>query len=1067
MPGRSPDALFGGRLLPGRHRAKVDARWLAEGAVVTPAGATFELPMGGLVIVDFAVRPPEAAARPPAFAESGAPPGLRDGQVQYPLALEAPEGRELRVRGVPMEDGKALIGLEPGRNEVVVSTAIPGTLHLFLHAVDVVRRPSSTLVVPRDLRPAGSVTVDTQGLLRAQLPPGSTLELDGRPVQLDGTGRGAQQTTAHTLTLAIRLPGVTVWTEVLERPGPRGVFAVGLLDVEAAYDVRAGAFQVFGRGAGALRARLAGFDLSGELDFRDSDLEAIRTGNAPALLLARRQDVFARQLDPSRVPLAWADDAATVATNPGEGRFRVEVAREGWGKAGYGDARLFFSDAEVGRAHRAVQGGFVALTVPSFGTPFRAALNGVAAPNQADAALGLARRPAHERFDATGGSLFFLGHASVVQGSEVLRVEWRDPVTGVPMRDLHLTRNLDYSVDALSGRVLLTRPLSFVAQESLLATDPLSASASPVLVVDYEYLDSSAGGATLGGEVRLTGGPVTLSAGALRDGAYDLLRAKAEATLGPVWLSAEGARSRGVIAGLGVSSDGGLSMLSRAAPADTPDGYALTVRARSRGLFGKGAWDAAWRWRQSGYEDISGVGALSTLSLRGEQPLGPVVVTVQASLFDTPDPRDPFSGARLVGRSIGGGVGFERHRWGVRLEARDLESQRVDPLATPSSSTGAFSLGVAGRYRVTDWLQLRAGYRQRLVPHGVDLNDTFASLGVDLKPTDALELNLRGGWGPAVGALAWGSVSYSRGRETWYGLQSMDVDAPSTGERRLVAGVREQLDPATAVFVEDISATDVDGLRLARAVGVSQRLGDAFTITGRYEHGARSTVGAAPDVARDAGGLTFAWDSERVRLYGRGELRADQGPAPLTQWLATGGGEVRLHRDVTGAARVLFSHGTRSGRIESRLLDASASVAWRFAVGAVVARYTYQQELRGLSERRLHLVSLLPAAKLTDRFALGAGGHLALTPEGAVLSASLRPSVRIVAGLEFAVEGALRTSNPGGGSLSSLRGEVGYRLDDRFYVGAGYTAFGFSGTGLENGASGSRDRLYLRTEVAY
>lgn len=1067
VPARSPDTLGGGRLLPGRHRAKVDARWLAEGASVTPAGSTFELPMGGLVIVDFAVQLPEAAARSPVPRSEAPAPALASGRVQFPVSLEPIAGRELRVRGAPMDEGRAVVELEPGRNTLALSSAAPGSLELFTWAVDVVARPSSVLIVPRDIRSLGSVTVDAQGLARAQLPPGSTLELDGKPVQLDASGRAAFQTQSSTPSLMVAVPGVAPWTEALERPGPRGVFAVGLLDVEAAYDVRGGTFQVFGRGAGAVRARLAGFDLSGELDFRDTDVEAIRTGNASALLLARRQDVFSRQLDPSRVPLAWADDAASVATNPGEGRFRVEVARDGWGRAGYGNARLFFSDAEVGRAHRAVQGGFLALKVPSFGTPFSAELDGVAAPNQSDATLGLARRPAHERFESTGGSLFFLGHASVVQGSEVLRVEWRDPVSGLPTRELHLTRNLDYSIDALSGRVLLTRPLSFVAQESLLSTDPLSASASPVLVVDYEYLDSSASGATVGGEVRLTGGPVKVSAGALRDGSYDLLRARAEATLGPVWLTAEGARSRGVVAGLGVSGDGGLSMTSRAAPVDTPDGYAVTVRARSRGLFGKGSWDAAWRWRESGYEDIGGVGALNTLSLRGEQPLGPVVVTVQASLFNTPDPRDPFSGARLVGRNVGGGVGFERDRWGVRLEARDLETQRVDALAIPSSAIGAFSLGLAGRFRVTDWLQLRAGYRQRVLPHGVDLNDTFASVGVDLKPTDALELGLRGGWGPAIGPLAWGSVSYARGRETWYGLQSMDVDAPSTGERRLVTGVRQQLDPATAVFVEDVSATDVDGLRLARAVGVSQRLGDAFTVTGRYEHGARSTTGATPDVGRDAGGLTFAWDTERVKLYGRGEVRAEQGATPLTQWLATGGGEVKLHRDVTGAARVIFSHATRAGRLESRLLDASGSLAWRFAIGAVVARYTYQQELRGLSERRLHLVSLLPALKVTDRFALGAGGHLALTPEGVVLSASLRPSVRIIAGLEVALEGAVRTSNPDGGSLSSLRGEVGYRFDQRFFIGAGYTAFGFSGTGIDNGATGSRDRLYLRTEVAY
>lgn len=1074
VPGRAlaEDGVGAARMLPGRHRAKVDRRWLMEGATAVPDGATFELPMGGLVVVDFAVRLPAAAARQPQLIPSGGPPLLAKGRVQYDVALEQVEGRALRVQGLALEGGKATVILPEGEHQVPVSSSSPGSLELFVHPVDVVARPSSTLIIPRPLRAVGSVTVDAQGLLRAQLPVGSTLEVEGHAVQLDTGGQGTVQTKEASFPVTIRLPGVDAWMESLERPGPRGVFAVGLLDVEAAYNLRNSQLQVFGRGAGAIRARLLGFDLSGELDFRDQDVEAIFSGNASALAVARRQDVFERQLDPLRVPLAWADDSATVATNPGEGRFRVEVGREGWGKAGYGSARLFFSDSEVGRAHRAVQGGYLAVKSPTDGSPFGVELRGVAAPSQVDPTVGWARRPAHERFESTGGSLFFLAHPgtsgqAVVQGSEVVRVEWRDPVTGVPLKDLHLTRNLDYSIDTLSGRVLLTRPLSFLAQDSLLATDPLSAAASPVLVVDYEYLDTAADGATLGGEVRLRGGPVKLSAGGMKDGAYDLLRARAEATLGPVWLTLEGARSRGVVAGLGASTDGGLTMLSRAPPTISPEGFATTVRARSKGLFGRGFWDAAWRWRQQGYEDIGGVGALNTVSLRGEQPVGPLLVTVQASLFDAPDPRDPFSGARVRGRNIGGGVGFERERWGVRLEARDLEHTREEPmLATPGTPAGAFSLGLAGRLRVTDWLQLRAGYRQRLAPHGVDLNDTFASAGVDLSPAPGLELSLKGGWGPAVGPLVWGSGSYTRGRETWYGIQAMDVDAPSTGDRRLVAGVREQLDPSTAVFVEDVSATDVDGLRLSRAVGVSQRLGDAFTVTGRYEHGARSTVGAAPDVSRDAGGLTLAWDTERVKLFGRGEVRAETGPVPLTQWVATGGGEVKLHRDVSGSARVIFSHATRAGRLESRLLDASASLAWRFSLGALIARYSWRQELRGGIENRVHLVSLLPTMKVSDRFTLGAGGHLAIAPEQTVISASIRPAVRIVAGLEVAAEAVVRSKAPDAGSLSSLRGEVGYRFDQRFYVGAGYTAFGFSGTGMQGTPSGA-DRIYLRTEVAY
>lgn len=162
VPGRAlaEDGVGAARMLPGRHRAKVDRRWLMEGATAVPDGATFELPMGGLVVVDFAVRLPAAAARQPQLSPSGGPPLLAKGRVQYDVALEQVEGRALRVQGLALEGGKATVILPEGEHQVPVSSSSPGSLELFVHPVDVVARPSSTLIIPRPLRAVGSVTVD-------------------------------------------------------------------------------------------------------------------------------------------------------------------------------------------------------------------------------------------------------------------------------------------------------------------------------------------------------------------------------------------------------------------------------------------------------------------------------------------------------------------------------------------------------------------------------------------------------------------------------------------------------------------------------------------------------------------------------------------------------------------------------------------------------------------------------------------------------------------------------------------------------------------------------------------
>jgi hypothetical protein len=64
------------------------------------------------------------------------------------------------------------------------------------------------------------------------------------------------------------------------------------------------------------------------------------------------------------------------------------------------------------------------------------------------------------------------------------------------------------------------------------------------------------------------------------------------------------------------------------------------------------------------------------------------------------------------------------------------------------------------------------------------------------------------------------------------------------------------------------------------------------------------------------------------------------------------------------------------------------------------------------------------------------------------------------------VEVARRSSAADGESLSSIRGEVGYRVDEGLRFAAGYTVLGFSGLGL-SGETDESDRLYLRAEVAY
>lgn len=1092
VPGRTPEreGTSGVRLVLGRHRIKVDPLTLRSGAQVSPNGATLELPMGGVVTQDFAVAPFARAGATAARASE--PPGARfaDGAMQVRLSGQVGEGETVIVGGRPAEVGsdgvyRAWVPLSPGPHRVPVQVSGKGNrTGFFVQQVDVVDRNGTYMVVPRALEPMGTVTVLASAAkgrsVSVEAPPQTRVRLGEVEVAVPPSGQTTvalgESQEARVPVVLVSSEGVTVTGEVSLEP-PSGLTAVGLLDVEGAFVLGAGGgFRFAGRGAGAVRGRLLGFDLAAELDLRDADIRALQNGGASSFFLPRRMAVAERALPVVDVVPQWADDSASVAPNAPDSRLRVEVSREGVGRLGFGTYRAWLGAGnEIGRFHRSATAAYLEARTPDDAV-VGAGVRGFYAPGGVDPVGGLARVPAHDRFEATGGSLFYLS-GPAVEGSEAVRVELRDGVTGLPIGERHLTRGVDYSIDPLQGRILLARPLwSFESTRSLGAGPP-SNFTRPVLWVDYERPVVGPSERTFGGEVSGRLGPVTLNAGYAEQGGARLLRGSASGWLGPVLISAEVARSFDVtdISSLRWSDDGGLTFTSPTGGVMPPTGYAanaIGLRARGPALFYRGSFDVSWRYRDRNFFDAQHYDPVvfRQLAARVEQPIGDFVV---GGVFDDrwgADAHLPPSNQRIAG----GFVGWERPTWGIRLEGRDATYRALDD----GIEGGRVSVGLSARWAVTNWLTLRAAHRQRVWSHGAGLgafDDTFASAGVDLRPTQDVTLAVRGGWGPVIGPQVWGNVQVRRGDEVWYGGHSLDVDAPSLGERRLASGVRRELDTG-AVFVEDVSAHDITGLRLSRAVGLTQRVTEGLSISARYERGVRMPVELAPDRERDAGGVGLSFVSERARAWLRGEVRSERRPGDeLLQALAWGGGELAITQSLRATLSATFSHTSRNRVLEARLLEGVAGLAWRFEPGIVVLRYSMRRELLppsrgGGAEYTRHLVSVLPSITLFSRLRISGGAHLQLHQvEGAPLDvqlvASLRPSFRIWSGLEVAAEVGRRSADPDGEGLTTLRGEVGFRYSG-FLLAGGYTMLGYRASPMDPAAT-NQGRIYLRAEMAY
>ncbi|MDI6787759.1 MAG: PQQ-binding-like beta-propeller repeat protein, partial [Planctomycetota bacterium] len=59
--------------------------------------------------------------------------------------------------------------------------------------------------------------------------------------------------------------------------------------------------------------------------------------------------------------------------------------------------------------------------------------------------------PANEEFRSTGGSIYYLKHREIIIGSELIRVETRDKLTGFVIRRELLVREQDYEIDYSNG----------------------------------------------------------------------------------------------------------------------------------------------------------------------------------------------------------------------------------------------------------------------------------------------------------------------------------------------------------------------------------------------------------------------------------------------------------------------------------------------------------------------------------------------------------------------------------------------------------------------------------------
>ncbi len=274
----------------------------------------------------------------------------------------------------------------------------------------------------------------------------------------------------------------------------RYFFGVGLADVTLAQNSVSGSVEPLtgdsrykddvisdGRLAFYGKAKLQGkYLVTAQADTTEKDLQHLFDGFGRSYAY----DAF-RTLDPDLYYPTYGDDSTTVRDVDTQGRFYLRVD---WDKnqALWGNYATGLADTEYAQYLRTLYGAALnwrSRLANRWGEPVSQLRVFGSQPNSLSG---------HNEFLGTGGSLYYLRQAQIVSGSEQVVLRISDRTTGRVEQNVTLVRGTDYEIDAIQGRILLTRPLLQITRENLsaLTTDTPLDGYEQRLVVDYEYVPS-------------------------------------------------------------------------------------------------------------------------------------------------------------------------------------------------------------------------------------------------------------------------------------------------------------------------------------------------------------------------------------------------------------------------------------------------------------------------------------------------------------------------------------------------------------------------------------------------
>jgi len=738
-----------------------------------------------------------------------------------------------------------------------------------------------------------------------------------------------------------------------------------------------------------------GWGLTASADTREGPVDEIFSN-----FLDKSPEALFRRIDADEHYPTYGDDSTVEENAPTLGKFYLKLKQQ-QNHALWGNFKVGYTDNDLAHVDRGLYGGNLHLqsdATTGFGEKRFFADAFVAEPGTV---------AGRDEFRGTGGSLYFLRHQDILTGSDRVRVEVRDKDSGMVLAVRNLTAGLDYDVDALQGRLLLTEPLSGTADDALLVkSDGLDG--NPVyLVVRYEYTPGfdEPEALTVGGRMHYWfGDHLKLGVTADNDestgeesrlGGADLtLRGTSQ-----TWLKLQAGRSEGPGLTETTSIDGGYNF-AESAPL-TAGGEAWAYRADAsvglKDLFesGRGRLTGYIQNVEAGYAAPGLLTRRETLKSGGSAQLP---ITDRVGLRLKGDLSVEQEGVKTAAAEVDVDTVLSEH-WTLGTGLRYDKRADASPLPAPTQETGDRTDAVL---RLTydshgRWSSYGFGQYSLQSTYEREENNRLG-VGGSLRLTDRLKAKgeLSGG-DLGTGALLGTEYLYSD-RTSLYLNYALENERSDNGQRarkgNLVSGFRSRYSDSVSVYLEERYAHGDVPTGLLHSTGIDFAPTERLNLGANVDYGTLVNHQTSATLERTAAAVRAGYGFDRLSVSSALEYRidnteqADASFSKRTSWLLKNSFKLQLTPNwrMIGKFNVSESTSSLGEFYDGSYTEAVIGYAYRPVDDGrlnALLKYTYFYNVPATDQlaasvsasdllQRSHIAALDVTYDLTPRWSLGA-----------------------------------------------------------------------------------------------